>query len=399
MKYHAAQSWNSARDDGTCTREPGNHQAVLDSGATHRLDGDLGSEEAKVIARRRLASQKLVGEPLAGPVDVVRWFCAVQSQDYAGAKWALAQRTGGASSADIDALFASGDLLRMHVMRPTWHFVLPEDIRWLLRLTAPRVHAFSAYYYRQQELDDALFARSNALIAGSLQGGSQLTRTELAQILQSGGIPASGIRLSFLMMFAELEGIICSGGMRGKQFTYALLDDRAPNARTLDRDEALAELTLRYFTSHGPASLLDFAWWSGLTTADAKSGIERVRDALLKETIEGKTYWLAEPQTLSCPEPTLHLLPNFDEHLVAYKDHGPTFHPYAGNSLDPTSAAALANSIVRNGQIVGGWRRTIRKNDVLLTTNWSVPPDAASPAAAEVAATRFGAFVGLPVST
>ncbi len=214
------------------------------------------------IAHQRLRNEHLGGIPFQTPEEVVQWFGAVQAQDYGGAKWAVAERATGATNAALDRLFTEGAILRTHMMRPTWHFVLPADIRWMLALTSPRVHAMNAYYYRQVELDDAIFQRSNDVLAQALQGGIQLTRAEIAQAYKAAGINASGMRLAYFLMHAELDAIICSGGLRGKQFTYSWFDERVPATNTLDHDEALAELTRRYFTSHGPALVQDFAWWS-----------------------------------------------------------------------------------------------------------------------------------------
>ena len=184
------------------------------------------------IAHQRLHNEHLAGAQLNKPEAVVQWLCAVQSQDYAGAKWAIAQRTTGETNAALDQLFNDGKILRTHVMRPTWHFVLPADIRWLLRLTAPRVHAANAYYYRKLELDDAVFHRGNAALAKALQGGAQLIRAEIALVYTNAGIHASGLRLAYLIMHAELDALICSGALHGKQFTYAWLDDRVPQTQT-----------------------------------------------------------------------------------------------------------------------------------------------------------------------
>src|SRR5690348_9989844 len=201
------------------------------------------------IAHRRLHNQFLSQQTFEKPEEVVQWLGAVQSQDYGAAKWALGLRLCGAIDDVIEQSFASGQILRTHIMRPTWHFVTPADIRWMLMLTAPRVHAASAYYYRTSELDDALFARSNAVLVEALQGGKQLTRTELASALQRAGIACDNLlRLGYIIIHAELDGIICSGARRGKQFTYALLDERAPQTRVVEREEALAEFALRYFT-------------------------------------------------------------------------------------------------------------------------------------------------------
>src|SRR5712691_6941388 len=267
------------------------------------------------IAHQRLHNQRVAGAPFEKPVDAVTWLGAVQAQDFAGAKWALGLRMQGATDESIEQAFADGTIFRTHVMRPTWHFVSPADIRWLLALTAPRVHAASAYHSRRLELDEVAFRSTNAVLTNALQGGKQLTRDELASTLQQAGIVTEGEqRVTYIMMRAELDGIICSGARRGKQFTYALLEERAPQARTLERDEALAELTRRYFTSHGPATLQDFVWWSGLTGADARVGLAMVKSQLMHEVVDGQTYWLSTAMpTAKDMSPTAYLLPNFDE--------------------------------------------------------------------------------------
>src|SRR4051794_6375602 len=246
------------------------------------------------LARQRLHSQHISAPVFDQPEAVVDWLCAVQSQDYTAAKWAVGMRGKGIMDAAVERAFTDGRILRTHVMRPTWHFVTPADIRWMLMLTAPRVHQLSAYYNRQLQLDDALFVRSDDLLAKALQGGKQLTRVELGALLKQAGIATDDLRLAYIVGHAELEAIICSGARRGKQFTYALVDERAPNAQTLSRDEALAELARRYFASHGPATVQDFVWWSGLTVTDAKAGLDSVRADLIEEIIDGTSYWLSD---------------------------------------------------------------------------------------------------------
>jgi hypothetical protein len=259
----------------------------------------------------------------------------VQAQDYSGAKWAIGLRARGVTEVDVDRAFDAGAILRTHVLRPTWHFVAPDDIRWMLDLTAPRIHAANGYAYRLCELDASVFRRSRKVLARALRGGRARTRSELASALRSEGIAAEGLRLAALMMDAELEGIIVSGPRRGKHFTYALLEERAPSARTLTREEALAELAKRYFASHGPATLRDYAWWSGLTAREANAGIEAVAPALRKEVIGSQTRWSVGAKV---PQPgasaTAHLLPNYDEYLVAYKDRGPVVGSSPGNGSE-----------------------------------------------------------------
>ncbi len=204
---------------------------------------------------------------------VVARLAAVQAQDYYGAQWALGARLVGAVDGDIEDAFNRGELLRTHLLRPTWHFVAPDDIVWLLRLTGPRVQAASVYRYRQLELETGLLKRSDSALAEALAKGSYLTRDELGGILEAKGIPqATGQRLAYLVMHAELEAVICSGPRRGKQFTYALLDDRVAVGERLSREQGLAELAGRYFATRGPASVRDFAKWSGLTLKSAREG-------------------------------------------------------------------------------------------------------------------------------
>src|SRR5882762_9944043 len=210
------------------------------------------------LAPLRMRIQRLWRSRFDTPQEVVRWLGALQAQEFPVAKWSIAQRTRGATLADVDAAFAAGVIVRTHVLRPTWHFALGADIRWLLQVTAPRVHALNAYYNKQHKLDSKLLAKSNSLIAKALEGGAHLTRSELAAVLTRGGIRAAGNRLAYIVMRAELDAIVCSGAMRGKQHTYALLDERVPHGKTLNREEALAELARRYFTSRGPATLNDF---------------------------------------------------------------------------------------------------------------------------------------------
>ena len=351
---------------------------------------------ALTVANRRLHNSRLIGAPFENSDAVVKWLGAMQSQDFAGAKWAIAQRTRNVTDADINNLFNDGKILRTHMLRPTWHFVTPADIRWILELTAPRVNAANAYYYRKLGLDDVIFAKSNAALTEAMQGGVQLTRAEISQVYKKIGINASGLRLAYLVMRAELDAIICSGALRGKQFTYALLEDRVPRAKELQHDEALAQLAKRYFAGRGPARVQDFAWWSGLTTTEAKAGIETA--GLLHETIDGKTYWFANGQTAAAKfkTPLIHLLPNYDEYLIAYKDHSPVFDATLLKGRF-TIDALMAQIIVLDDKIVGGWRRTIRKNEVTITAKLLVLLGKTEQIALQLAAERYGRFMGMPV--
>jgi hypothetical protein len=351
------------------------------------------------IAHQRLANQRLTHTGFKEAFEVVAWLGAVQAQDYSGAKWAIAQRTQGSVDATVERAFNEGALLRTHVLRPTWHFVTPADIRWLLALSGPRVKATNAHYYRKLELDDAVFKRSNAALTKALQGGKQLTRPELTQMLQRARIqPGPPNRVAYLLMHAELIGLICSGARRGKQFTYALLDERVPPAPEMDRDQALCELSRRYFATRGPATVRDFAWWSGLTLADARRGLHAAQAHFEQDSLDGQTYWFAAPAQ---PGPaslrTAHLLPNYDEYFIGLKDRSAIGQVWKQSGLEARTDALSAHIIIVNGQIVGGWKRKVRNDAVEVHLNILADLTAAEQRAVAAATQKYAAFLGLPL--
>ncbi len=350
------------------------------------------------ITHQRLLNQHIGIAPFEKPSDVVKWLVAVQSQDYAGAKWALSLRLQDAHDTDIDHAFNEGAILRTHMLRPTWHFVTPADIRWLLALTAPRVHATNASMYRRLELDSVTVKRCHKALTKALHGNRQLTRDELRAALQTAGIAAeNGQRLAYIVMHAELEGLICSGARRGKQFTYALLEERVPPARTLKRAEALSELAQRYFVSRGPATVQDFAKWSGLTVTDARLGFEAVKDQLHHVAQNGEDYWLP-PLITSTPavSPTAYLLSVYDEYVSSYKDRSAINDAEVGLKLF-TMGGALSYIVVVDGQIVGTWRRTLDKDTVSIQLDYLSRVTKAQRQAVAAAAERYGAFLGKSV--
>ena len=350
------------------------------------------------LAAHRLHNQRLIGTPLGTPAAAVQWLGAVQAQDFSGAKWALALRTRSTHAA-LDRAFNTGAFLRTHVMRPTWHLVVPADLRWLLALTSPRVHAVNGHVYRKLQLDNTVFRRAHSIFIAALQGGRARTRQELAESLEAKGIPARGQRLAYIVMHAELSALLCSGPPRGKQHTYALLEERVPPVPSLTREEALGTLARRYFTSHGPATLSDFAWWSGLTVADAKAGLSLIGSEVAPVALGEKTYWTAAPVgAVGLDTPIVHLLPNYDEHVVAYRDHGPSLHPAAlGAMRSRTDGPLDAHLIVRDGLVVGGWRRRMEKGVAILAVDPLVKLRREERAALERAAGDYGTFVGMPV--
>jgi len=350
------------------------------------------------VAQWRMRSLRLTGPPLGGPQEVVGWLCAVQSQDYRPATWSVAMRTGGSTDAALDEAFADGTFLRTHVLRPTWHFVLPDDIRWMLELTAPRIHASNAHRYRALGLDRAVRERAAMLLGDALAGGRRLTRAEAAELWQEAGIGVNGQRLPYLLMHAELERVVCSGGLRGKQQTYALLDERAPRACRLSREEALAELTRRYFASHGPATVKDFQAWSGLTAADARAGLAMGGAGLDRTTVGERTYWSGEPAPAGPPTtPSARLLQGYDEYLMGYRDSR-WIIDVAGLAREPRAKTVSTGVLVVDGQVAGHWKRTARARAVTVDVGLYAPLDDGQAAALQAEADRYGAFLGLPIT-
>jgi hypothetical protein len=322
----------------------------------------------------------------------------VQAQEYAPAKWALGLRLpAGATSASIEQAFEQGRILRTHVMRPTWHFITPRDIRWILELTAPRVRQTMASYMKKLGLDAAVQARATRLIERALAVGQPLTRQELGSHLSRGGLPSSGISLALLTMYTELEGVICSGPMRGRHGTYALLAERAPDARRLTRDEALAELTTRFIRSHGPATLRDFIWWSGLTTRDARRGLEMVRAP--SDTVNGFTYWTLgrTPSATRGPGHGAYLLPIYDEYLVSYRDRDAVPHGPA-KIRSSTATVSFQHAAVIDGQVAGTWRTSSAAGSAVVSVFPLRRLTAGDRHAIADAVARYEGFLGEPVT-
>lgn len=364
-------------------------------------DFPMAASAAQIVSRRLRHQQLIETTQRRKPAQVVSWLCAIQAQDYPAAKWAIGLRIPGCQDADVEHAFNDGQILRTHVLRPTWHFVAPEDIRWMLALSGPRVHAVNAYYYRQLGLDDKIFKKSCAMIHRVLEGGKDMTRAELATFLKRAHIPADGLKLGYLMMHAELEGVICSGPRRGKQFTYALLEDRVPEGRgkTLGRDEALALLASRYFTSHGPATARDFSWWSGFTLTESQRAIEAVRPALESSKVGGQVFWSADgPSAKATARLPVMLLPNYDEYLIAYKDRALVVDAERAANIAARTNGAFANHLIVDGRLAGGWSRQCSTTSVSIDV---APYKKLTPAqmrALNNAAEGYGEFLGLPAN-
>jgi hypothetical protein len=335
----------------------------------------------------RLRRQRLTTDSLPRAEDVVSWLGAVQSQDFHGAKWALAVRAAGVTEAAVNAAFDAGRILRTHVLRPTWHFVAPADIRWMIALTGPRVQKANLAWGGRLGVPTRTFTKAISVIASALEGGRHLTRHELANALKRARIDASGSTLAHLVMGAELEGVVCSGPRRGKQFTYALLSERAPDARVLPKDEALAELARRYVASRAPATVEDFTWWSGLTLTAARAAVAS-----------------AGVETLSVPPPAAaargahFLLPNFDEYLIAYKHRGAIVDDHRARNLGIYSSDVLPHHVIVDGREAGRWQREIGARTVSLTMVLHTRLARAARAGLRAEAAKYTAFLGLDLA-
>ena len=350
------------------------------------------------IPSYRLHNQLLSQPKWTQPEEIVEWLGAVQSQDYAGAKWALAQRLKDSpTDATIEKAFNEGKILRTHVLRPTWHFVTPTDIRWMLDLTAPRVKTAMAHVDRQLGLDKSILKKSNTALSKALQGNRHLTRSELAPILERAGVSVDNYSMGQLMLRAELDQVVCSGSRKGKQFTYALLGERAPQAKSLEREEALAELAQRYFRSHGPATLQDFVWWSGLTINDARKGIEFIKSQLMCEMSNNQNYWFVNAPSESKPFRRAHLLPNYDEYMVGYTDRTSIFDVAYKDQLDSRGNILFQYAIMVDGLVAGAWKRTIKRKEVVIELSPFMTLTNAQHQAVITAAQEYGKFLELPV--
>jgi hypothetical protein len=323
----------------------------------------------------------------------------VQAQDYAHAKWALGRRTRGALETHVERELDEGAILRTHVLRPTWHFVAPEDIRWLLALTGPRIDARNALRYRQLGLDAATFRKSRGILERALARGRHRTPRELRDRFERAGIDCGDSRFAYLLMRAELDGLACSGVRRGRQNTWALLEERVPPAPAIERDDALSRLAVRYFSTRGPATARDFAWWSGLSMADARRAVDVAGDALEAATIGDAPAWMA-PDGGPPPEaaPSVQLLPVFDEYYIGLRDRDTVTGRLDAAGVEAFRTAALTASLAFvDGQLVGRWRRSSGMERVVVRLEPLTRIRAAELRRARAEAGHYARFLGRPL--
>lgn len=348
------------------------------------------------IASLRLQQQRIAQPDLTSPAAVTRWLGAVQAQDWYGSLYAIGLRMGAASEAVVEQAIADKTIVRTWPMRGTIHFAPPEDIRWMLALLARRVVGKVASIYRRAGLTDAEFAAAGEVFTTALQGGHARTRAELYAALEASGVQTSGEQRGLhLLGYWSAMGLLCLGPRRGKQPTYVLLDEFLPPAPMLEGDEAVATLARRYFTSHGPATEYDFAWWTGLTLTECRRGMRLIAAEFARETHDGKVYWLS-PEAAALPDgpsKDAYLLPPYDEFTVAYADRSAAVDPAFPMA---NAMTVLGPVVVVDGCLVGSWKRTLAKDAVTVRLTLYTLLDTRQWAALEQAVERYGRFIGVP---
>jgi disulfide oxidoreductase YuzD len=342
----------------------------------------------------RLINQQICNHNFSSAKDVVDWMCAMQAQDFEMAKWAIGVRFSNSNVDLVQNSIDKGEILRTHLLRPTWHFVSAEDILWILKLTAPRIKASLKHRQIYLELSQAILMKSQEIISRALINKKSLTREELKIELEKAKVPTDNNRLTHILVDAELEGIICSGADKRKKRTYALLSDRINNRKRLTKDESLAELTNRYFLSHGPATLNDFVWWSGLSIRDARHGLETVKSNFFPEKINSTIYWFSDSFSITENyKKSTFLLPAYDEFVISYKDRTAIIQlQYKKKAI--SNNGIFYPLIVTNGKVIGIWNRKTKNEKVNLEIKLFQLPTNKIKRSITDAAEKFGYFAG-----
>lgn len=348
------------------------------------------------ITAHRLLNQQIVTNHASDPGQIVAWLGAMQAQDYLGTLWAVGLRLPGSTETIVEQALNDRTIVRTWPMRGTLHIVAAADVRWMLDLLAPRRLAQSAGRRKQLGIDETTLARSRDVCRETLQGGKQLALPAMFALLQAHGIATTGQRGIHILGHLAQEGLLCLGAREGKQFTFTLLDEWAPRAQSLALDAASAELARRYFMSHGPATVRDFAWWTGQTLGAARSGLAAAAAHLEQVQIEGKMYWAAPVASRKNDQASgVHLLPGFDEYMLGYQDRSAILAPEHAPRIHPGANGMLNATLIVNGRIQGLWRRTLKKKAVRVAISPFVPLSAAQKQSAAAAAERYAAFLEL----
>ncbi len=350
------------------------------------------------IGDLRLVSQRISDPVAISAGELVAALGAVQAQDYRAALWAIGLRLRDFTEAQVERALAGHTIVRTWPLRGTLHFVAAADVRWMLALLAPRTMAAASGRHRQLGLGSDDFARSREILAGVLRGDRRMSRGEVLGALEEGGVSAAGQRGIHILARLCQEGLLCLGPLHGRQQAFVLLEEWVPPGRVLDRDEALAELAGRYFAGHGPATLQDFVWWTGLKVADARAALEMAATSLASVTQDGTVYWMSR-EVLATGVPLrarsrVALLPAFDEYLLGYRDRSAVLARAAGAKLAPFANGRFHPIIVVGGRVAGTWRRVVDKGTVRVEASPFRPLTKAANAALRAAAERYVGFLG-----
>ena len=326
------------------------------------------------IALLRLANQQISASKLKAEKELVSCMGAVQAQDFPMSKWAVGVRLPGSTEKSVETAIDSGEIIRTHVLRPTWHLVSAEDVYWMLQLSAPQIKTAARSRDRELGLTEEAFSRCNTLLEKWLRDGNFLSREELLKRLADSGFSNDNNRVSHILMRAEIEGIIGSGPTKAGKPTYALLAERVPVKKLLNREEGAAELARRYFTSHGPAALPDFAWWSGLPVKECRQAIDAIKTDFIAEVVDGETYWLhPDLSVLNAENKAVYLLPAYDEFIISYKNRRATL-TYENHLKAVSNNGFFRPVIIQNGQAIGVWKCSIKKEKVIPETDYFGSP-------------------------
>jgi hypothetical protein len=345
------------------------------------------------VPQLRIRAQKLQGSAFKSVKEVVAHMGAMQAQDFAMALWALGVRTANPTKPDVENAFDKGEILRTHLMRPTWHFVAADDIYWMLELTAPQIKIAARTRYIFWGFNEDILRRAFDRIQNVLAGGQAKTREELMLDLQQAGINTDEGRSYHLMLWAELEQVVCSGPLKGKEHTYTLLEERVPQKNILSKEEALYKLALRFFTSHAPATLADFVWWSGLKTTDARKALQSIEKEMETFQHNGVLHYFPKDSQSITSTPHALFLPAFDEYVIAYKDRSLILNPDWGKYAISNNGV-FKPIIVLDGQVVGIWKRSFKKESVVVEPELFKSLNASEQKLLEQAAGKYAAYEG-----
>ena len=348
------------------------------------------------IPNIRLLNQQLLNPLFREPKELVSWMGAMQAQNYSMVKWAVGMRLKSATIQAVEKALHEGEILRTHVMRPTWHLVAAEDIRWMLKLSAQRIISANDSFAKGYDLDipNELYTKAHDLLEKILCGKKSMTKQEIAEHFNRSGIVADNHRMTRFMARAEQEGIICSGEDRGSKCTYALLEERVPPMPELTKDESLARLARSYFRSHSPAVLQDFIWWSGLPVSDAKQAVYLIASELTTEQWKEQTWYIHDTcRTRGKLSGHIHLLPSYDEYLLGYKDRTDVL-PLEHYSKAFTNNGLFFPIVLHNGQVIGNWDKSVKKKSVDLAYFWFAPDVCSDEELLEQAKQKYAQFLG-----